>query len=96
MRIFHFRIFTVKKIFFTAVNHIFRIFTGVLPDYFLLNSANTQNLREILSNFNVKKKNVYNKQNIQVFFLWHGNYHISLVAIAIHEIFIFIPLDENK
>jgi hypothetical protein len=30
------------------------------------------------------------------FLLWHGNYHISLVATATHEIFIFIPLDENK
>jgi hypothetical protein len=39
-----------------------------LPDYFLLNSASTQNLRESLSNFNVQKeKNVYNKQKIQVF-----------------------------
>jgi hypothetical protein len=26
--------------------------------------------------------------------LWHENYHISLVATATHEIFIFIPLDE--
>jgi hypothetical protein len=50
------------------VKHIFRIFTGVLPDYFLLNSASAQNLREILSNFNVKKeKNVYNKQKMQAF-----------------------------
>jgi hypothetical protein len=51
------------------VKHIFRIFTGVMPDYFLLNSASTQNLRESLSNFNVQKeKNVYDKQKIQVFF----------------------------
>ena len=77
------------------MKHIFRIFTGVLPDYFLLNSASTQNLMESLSNFIAKKeKNVYNKQKIQV--LWHENYHISLVATATHEIFIFIPLDENK
>jgi hypothetical protein len=33
--IFFFHIFTVRKIFFTAVKHIFHIFTGVLPDYFL-------------------------------------------------------------
>jgi hypothetical protein len=85
------------------VKHIFRIFTGVLPDYFLLNSSSTQNLSESLSNFNVKnEKNVYNKQKIQVFsmiflfVLWHENYHISLVATATLEIFIFIPLDENK
>jgi hypothetical protein len=87
------------------VKHIFRIFTGVLPEYFLLKSASAQNLRESLSNCNVKKeKNVYNKQKIQVvsintrfiFILWHENYHISLVATATHEIFIFIPLDENK
>jgi hypothetical protein len=83
----------------------FCIFTGVLPDYYLLNSASTQNLRESLSNFNIiKEKNVYSKQKIQVFsintqfifILWHKNYHISLVATATHEIFIFIPLNENK
>jgi hypothetical protein len=28
--------------------------------------------------------------------MWHENYHISLVATATHEIFIFIPIDENK
>jgi hypothetical protein len=46
MRIFIFRIFTAKNVvgFFTAVKHIFRIFTGILPDYFLLNSVCTQNL----------------------------------------------------
>jgi hypothetical protein len=50
------------------VKHILRIFTGVLPDYFLLHSASTQNLRESLLNLNVKKeKNVYNKQKTQVF-----------------------------
>ena len=47
--------FTVKDIFFTAVKHILHIFTCVLPDYFLLNSANEQNLRSNLSNFNIKK-----------------------------------------
>jgi hypothetical protein len=56
MRIFIFRIFTGKNLFFTAMKHIFRIFTGVLPDYFLLNSASTQNLRESLANFNVQKE----------------------------------------
>ena len=28
--------------------------------------------------------------------LWYENYHISLVANPTREIFIFIPLDENK
>jgi hypothetical protein len=65
---FHFPYFNCKNLFFTAVKHIFRIFTGVLPDYFLLNHASTQNLRESLANFNVQKeKNVYNEQKIQVF-----------------------------
>jgi hypothetical protein len=79
------------------VKHTLRFFTGVLSDYILLISASTQTLREDLSN-------VYNKQTIQVFFyntgfivtLWYENYHISLVATATHEIFTFVPLDENK
>jgi hypothetical protein len=58
MCIFIFRIFTV--ILLTAVKHIFRIFTGVLPDYFLLNSANTQNKNGILPMHKVKKEKVYN------------------------------------
>jgi hypothetical protein len=51
MHIFIFR----KNLFFTPVKHIFRIFTGVLLDYFLLNSASAQNFRESFSNLNVKK-----------------------------------------
>jgi hypothetical protein len=51
---FHFTYFQCKNLLFTAVNHIFRIFTGVLLDYFLLNSANTQNLRKSLNNCKVK------------------------------------------
>jgi hypothetical protein len=89
------------------VKHIFHIFTGVLPGYYLLNSANTQNLKGSLPNCNVKKKekNVYNKQKIKVFFFykyrinfhkWYENYHISLMATVTHEIFIFILLYENK
>jgi hypothetical protein len=51
------------------VKHIFRIFTGVLPDYFLLNSPSTQNLRDSLANFNVQKENnEYNKQKNSSFF----------------------------
>jgi hypothetical protein len=51
------------------VKHIFRVFTGVLPDYFLLNSASTQNLRN-LPNCNLEiETNVHNKQKIQVFFI---------------------------
>jgi hypothetical protein len=30
------------------------------------------------------------------FILWHENNHISLVATATHELFIFIPLNKNK
>jgi hypothetical protein len=71
MRIFIFCIFTaVKHSFriFTAVKHIF---TGVLSDSFLLNSANNCPICKIkgesLSNCDVKnEKNVYNKQKIQV------------------------------
>jgi hypothetical protein len=68
---FHFPYFHFKISFFTAVKSTFRICTGVLPDYFFLNSASTQKLREILLNCNVKrkrKKNVYNKQKIHFFF----------------------------
>jgi hypothetical protein len=60
--VFSFSVFSLLKFICTAVKHIFRIFTGVLSDYFLLNSASTQNLWESLSNFIAKKeKNVYNK-----------------------------------
>jgi hypothetical protein len=46
MHIFIFRIVTEKKIsFFTAVKHIFSIFTGTLPDYFFFNSANAQKVQ---------------------------------------------------
>jgi hypothetical protein len=44
------------QIYFTAVKHIFRIFNGVLPEFFLLNSANTQNNSESLSNCKAKIK----------------------------------------
>ena len=30
------------------------------------------------------------------FNLWYENYHYFLMPIKTHEIFIFIPLDENK
>jgi hypothetical protein len=44
------------------------------------------------------RQNEYDKQKIQVFslntafifILWYENYHISLVATATHELFIFI------
>jgi hypothetical protein len=67
---------------FTAVKHIFRNFTGVLRGYFLLSSANIQNVRESLLNCDVKKeKNLY----IQVFpintgfifILCYENYQIN-------------------
>jgi hypothetical protein len=45
--IFFFRFFTVKIFFLTAVKHIF---TGSLPDFFLLNFSSIQDLRESLSN----------------------------------------------
>jgi hypothetical protein len=38
------------------VKHIFRIFTGNLPEYFLLKSAYKQNERIILKNCKVKKR----------------------------------------
>jgi hypothetical protein len=81
------------------VKHIFNIFPGVLPDYFLLNSANLQNLRESLVK---KEKNVYNKQKIQKKFLFIQDLFstcgikVSLMAPANHLIFIFIPFNENK
>jgi hypothetical protein len=59
--------FHSKQLFFNIVKHIFRFFTCLLPIYFLLNTAITQNIRESLSNCNVKK-NVYDKQKIQVCF----------------------------
>jgi hypothetical protein len=51
-----------------------------------------------------KEEIVYNKKKIQVlslntglsFIFWYKNYHISLLAIVTHEIFITIPLVENK
>jgi uncharacterized membrane protein len=36
------RIFTVK-VFFTAMKHILRLFTSILPDYFLQSSDTTHN-----------------------------------------------------
>jgi hypothetical protein len=95
--VFSFSEFSLKNIIFHVCETYIRIFTGVLSDFCFLNSACTQNLRESLSNCNVKTDNyVYNKQKIQDFILWYENYHISQVATATHEIFIFIPLNENK
>jgi hypothetical protein len=48
MRIFIFRIYTV--------NQILRFFTCVLPEYFLLDSADIRNLRASLQTCNVKKR----------------------------------------
>jgi hypothetical protein len=92
-----FSFFHCKNLFCTAVKHTFRIFTGVLPDVFLLHPANIQNLRKSLSNS--KKKYIYNKQKIQFFstntgfhfILWYENYHISLVSTATHEFFFHMP-----
>jgi hypothetical protein len=44
MRIFIFRIFTVKKSFFTAVKNSFCIFTFVLPTTFSRNSRHSRNI----------------------------------------------------
>jgi hypothetical protein len=56
LRFLIFRIFLSKTLFFTAVMHIFRIFIGALPDYFIINSANTQNKNSFFSNHAVKKE----------------------------------------
>jgi hypothetical protein len=59
---FHFSLFSLqKKSFFTTVKHMFRTFTDALPESFFLNSANTQNLRENLSNCNFKKVYIINR-----------------------------------
>jgi hypothetical protein len=89
------------------VKEIFSIFTVVLPDYFLLNSGNTQTFRgEVFQNIMFKReRKIYDKQNIKAFFarntgfifiLLYENYHISRVATATHELFIFISLDHYK
>jgi hypothetical protein len=49
----------------TVVKHIFRIFTGILSDYFFRNSTNTHTLRIVKSK---KREMVYNIQQFQVFF----------------------------
>jgi hypothetical protein len=65
---YFFRIFIVR-IFFIAVKHIFRIFTGVLLNLFLLNPTNTQNLRESISNCNVKGE-IKEKSSLGFSFSW--------------------------
>jgi hypothetical protein len=45
--------------YFMAVKHVFRIFTCVLPSYFLLNWAKKHNLRASLSNCYVKTRKMY-------------------------------------
>jgi hypothetical protein len=76
-----------KNLLFTAVKHISRIFTCVLPDYFLINFGSSQNFTEILLNSYVKiKNNVYNKQKIQVFF---SSKNTGYIFILWYEIIIF-------
>ena len=105
---FHFPYFHCKNLFFTAVIHIFRIFTDLQPDYFLLTFSSIninfpfifnytliiQNDRKYIIN---KKFKFFHINILFIFILWYENYHISLVVmIATHEIYIFISLDENK
>ena len=110
MRIFIFRIFTVKY-FFHEGKHILHIFTGLLLYHFLLI------FRSIKLMYRVKYKGPSKWQDLNqndrryimdrkfkffsinsgfIFILWYENYHFSLVALTTREIFIFTPQDKNK
>ena len=80
---FHFPYFHSKNLFFTAVKHIFHIFTGLLQDYFLLiysyqckhqNNKNKYIINRKLSFFSINMG--------YIFILWYENYRISQVASA--------------
>jgi hypothetical protein len=85
---FIFRIFTVK--------HFFPCFHWCLAGLLTSNVANTQTLKGILSNFNVKKERgkmyimnikytFFPKNTGFIFILWYENYLILLVATATYE-----------
>jgi hypothetical protein len=99
MRIFHVLYFHCKNLFITAVKYMFRIFTGVLPDYcFTINLGKIQSLKGNLSKYKCQKREkcIY-KQKIQMFFpintriifILCENYHISFVAIPPPIIYLF-------
>jgi hypothetical protein len=72
-----FSVFALWKLYFTAVKHFFRTFTGLNPDCFLLNPYPINDIGDVSCNRKVQHKKVYNKQKS---FVYKNGTYLHLVV----------------